>query len=271
MSLHMPDTVLDWPVASLARALQAVEPALRVRVVAQTGSTNTTLMHQARAGQATPTLLVAERQTAGRGRMGRSWQQGDVGAALAFSVALPLAPRDWSGLSLAVGVSVAESLDPAIRLKWPNDLWWQGRKLAGILIETAAGPAVAPGAVAPRWVVVGIGINVRPPPVDPGLSPQPASLQDLGCRADAPAVLQRVALPLLRTLRRFERDGFAPFAAAFQARDALAGCRVRLSDGTEGRAAGVDARGALRLQTDAGLQAVHSLEVSVRPQAASAS
>lgn len=254
---------LDWPVASLQHELRALEPALCVQVLARTGSTNTVLMQRVRGGTATPTLLVAEVQTAGRGRMGRAWLQGEVGAMLAFSLALPLAPRDWSGLSLAAGVALAESLDSAIRLKWPNDLWWQDRKLAGILIETAADAA---GAGAPRWVVVGVGINVRPPPADPLRSPRPASLQELGSPDAAPAVLQRVASPLLRALRRFERDGFAPFATAFEQRDALAGRRVRLSDGTEGRAAGVDGDGALRLQTAAGLRAVRSLEVSVRPE-----
>lgn len=263
----MAEMMPDWSVPLLARALQAVEPALDVQVLPQVDSTNSALMRRVRGGSATPTLLVAEVQTAGRGRMGRQWRQGGAGAALAFSLALPLAPRDWSGLSLAVGVAVAESLDPAIRLKWPNDLWWRGRKLGGILIETAA----APGVAAPRWVVIGVGINVRPPPVDPGLSPQPASLQDLGCQAEAPALLQRVALPVLRAVRQFERDGFAPFAAGFEKRDALAGRQVQLSDGTRGVAAGVDAGGALCVQTGAGLQRVHSLEVSVRPEDVAAS
>ena len=83
----------------------------------------------ARQADTQPCLLVAEHQTAGRGRLGRSWQSAR-GASLTFSLALPLAPRDWSGLSLAVGVALAEALQPAGRdapwrlgLKWPNDLW----------------------------------------------------------------------------------------------------------------------------------------------------
>lgn len=261
----MPDLVLSWPVAALQRDLRAVEPELRVQVVARTGSTNSALMDAVRADHARPTLLVAEVQTAGRGRMGRAWQQGAPGAALSFSLALPLAPVNWSGLSLAVGVAVAESLHPDIRLKWPNDLWWHERKLAGILMETTAGCAV-PAAATLRWVVIGVGINVQLPQLEQPVSTAPASLCDILGVIAAPAVLQRVALPLLRAVKCFERRGFAPFAAAFARRDALANRPVWLSDGTEGLACGVDANGALQVRTRSGLQHVRSLEVSVRPK-----
>ena len=85
-------------------------PGFTVEVVPEVDSTNSELMRRARAGRTEPVLLVAERQSAGRGRLGRSWnsKQGD---SLMFSLGLPLAPADWSGLSLAVGVSLAESLD----------------------------------------------------------------------------------------------------------------------------------------------------------------
>ena len=112
-----------------------------------------------------PRALVAERQTAGRGRLGRTWES-TPGASLTFSLAWPFAAGiDLSGLSLAVGVALAETLDPRpgaalrIGLKWPNDLWLvgsaePGRKLGGVLIET-----VARGAG--RVAVIGIGINLR--------------------------------------------------------------------------------------------------------------
>jgi BirA family biotin operon repressor/biotin-[acetyl-CoA-carboxylase] ligase len=124
-------------------------------VLPEIDSSNTELMRRARAGRTEPVLLVAERQSAGRGRLGRAWQSA-AGDSLTFSLGLPLAPADWAGLSLAVGVSVAESLHPRIRLKWPNDLWVDDRKLAGILIETAS----AGGSAAARYAVVGIGINI---------------------------------------------------------------------------------------------------------------
>jgi BirA family biotin operon repressor/biotin-[acetyl-CoA-carboxylase] ligase len=86
-----------------------VLPGFTVEVLPEIDSTNTELMRRARTGQTEPVLLVAERQTAGRGRLGRPWAS-DVGASLTFSLGLPLAPTDWSGLSLAVGVALAESL-----------------------------------------------------------------------------------------------------------------------------------------------------------------
>ena len=177
---------------------------------------------------------------------------------------MPLAPVDWSGLSLAVGVSVARALHPALGLKWPNDLWLQDRKLAGILIETAAASTGGDGS---RFVVVGVGINIAPR--DPaGLSTAPACLQELLPGLDAPAVLARVAPPLVQALCLFEAQGFAAFHAEFDRRDVLRDRVVQLSDGVAGTAAGVDGRGALLVHTSAGMKLVNSAEVSVRPVAA---
>src|SRR4051812_25393713 len=106
-------------------------------------------MRRARAGEMDPVLLVAERQTSGRGRLGRGWRSAP-GESLTFSLGLKLGPADWSGLSLAVGVSLAETLHPRIQLKWPNDLWVGDRKLGGILIETAS---FGNGAQAQRYAV----------------------------------------------------------------------------------------------------------------------
>ena len=255
---------LSWPVDALRGALAPLLPGLVVEVAGQIDSTNSELMRRARAGRLPPTLLVAELQTAGRGRLGRGWQSGDgePGGALAFSLALSLAPRDWSGLSLAVGLAVAESLHPDIRLKWPNDLWWQGRKLAGILVETAG----TGGGHSDRFAVIGIGINIAPLGGE-GFSTPPAWLQALLPGITAPDALMRLAAPLAQAVRAFEPQGFAPLAARFNARDALGDQAVRLSDGTEGVARGVGADGALRVHTAAGLRTVHSAEVSVRPVA----
>ena len=252
-----------WGALALQDSLQPALPGLCVQVLAEVDSTNTELMRRARAGDARPTLLVAEAQTAGRGRLGRQWASTSAAGrgALAFSLALPLAPRDWSGLSLAVGLALAEALDPALRIKWPNDLWRDGRKLSGILIETAASGALP---AAQRQVVVGIGINLDAPATD-GLSTAPAWVREFWPEADAPSLLARVALPLIQTVRAFEREGFAPLQARYAARDALAGREVVLSDGLRGHALGVSAQGALRVRTDAGVREVSSAEVSVRP------
>lgn len=257
-------------VDALRRALAVHEPAIAVEAVEAIDSTNTELMRRARAGDARPVLLVAERQTAGRGRLGRDWQSAqaatDPAASLTFSLALPLAPRDWSGLSLAVGVSVAESLDPegtaGVKLKWPNDLWVQDRKLAGILIETASLPGAAAAA---RQVVIGIGLNVGAREGDAMRTP-PAWLRQWQPDATPQQALAALAPPLLAEVLRFAVQGFAPVLPRFAARDALHGREVVISDGQAGLCEGVGPGGELHVRTPAGLQAIHSSEVSVRPR-----
>ena len=225
---------------------------------------------------------MAEQQTAGRGRQGKAWQS-SAGASLTFSLALPLALADWSGLSLAVGLALADALDPAtpgqpprLGLKWPNDLILLddggraahiGRKLGGILIETVQlGPQ--------RLAVLGIGLNIQPlPPRDaadaPVLSWGHASVQELQPGLDAPATLARVLPPLVRAMHAFEAQGFAPLQAAFARRDVLAGRTVAttLPALPQGRADGVDATGTLWLHTGSGRHPVSSGEVSLKPLA----
>ena len=304
---------IRWPAEAIWEAVSPLLPGFTVEVLPTIDSTNTELMRRARNGQCEPTLLVAEQQTAGRGRLGRVWQSGvevssagppqaakaplggsaareaaSVGAlpSLMMSLGLPLAPQDWSGLSLAVGVSVAESLQPVlpplgadqparVGLKWPNDLWLGGaagdRKLGGILVETAS--FVAPQAVAPqtntstaRYVVVGIGINVLPRSPE-GMSMPPGSLQEVEPGLDAPTALQRIVPPLVAMLQSFAGYGFAPMQPRFAARDVLQGRAVTLSDGHTGTAHGVGDDGALLVHTAGGMQAITSSEISVRPTA----
>ena len=262
----------------IATAVAPTLPDFSVEVVEAIDSTNTELMRRARAGDVAPVLLVAERQTAGRGRLGRPWQSAQDDAAqplsLTFSIGLPLAPRDWSGLSLAVGASVAESLDPGglagIRIKWPNDLWTgDDRKLAGILIETAsavaAGQRGAAASAAMRHLVIGIGVNIGPRSAA-GLRAPPAWLHEWQPASNAADALRAIAAPLVRDVVAFGASGFAPFASRFAARDALRGREVEFSDGTTGRCEGVGASGELRVATADGLRAVTSSEVSVRPR-----
>jgi BirA family transcriptional regulator, biotin operon repressor / biotin---[acetyl-CoA-carboxylase] ligase len=295
---------LHWGAEALWQELGVMLPGLSVEVVASADSTNTRLLERARlssgwrnapvtspgqldttpAALDTPTphgrrnddtrpcLLVAETQTSGRGRQGRVWQS-TAGLSLTFSLALPLNPPAWSGLSLAVGVALADALDPPeggvpprIGLKWPNDLWLmdapgRGRKLGGILIET-----VAVGDR--RMAVIGIGLNVRPQPLTQDLSSGFGCLQELAPDIDAPQALRRVAAPLARALKRFERDGLAPFAEGYRHRDLLLGQTVQTTypGVPEGVAEGIDESGALRVRAGA-LHTLVSGEVSVRPTA----
>ena len=237
-------------VSSLQQQMEPLLPGLSVEVLPRCESTNTLLLQRARGQDAQPCLLVAEEQTSGRGRLGRVWHA-QPGASLTFSLALPLAPRDWSGLSLAVGVAVAEALDPhtppRIGLKWPNDLWLadgSDRKLGGILIETVSNDSR-------RIAVIGIGLNIAPQ----AQWPQAAYLQEIGVPGDAPLVLQRIALPLLQALQAFERD-------VLRGRT-ITSTATEVPDGT---ALGVDAQGALRVRRGEVEHRLASGEVSVRPR-----
>jgi BirA family biotin operon repressor/biotin-[acetyl-CoA-carboxylase] ligase len=272
---------VQWGAEALWLRLEPLLSGLSIEVVPSLPSTNTTLLERLRkASDVQPCLLVAEKQTSGRGRLGREWLSRQ-GASLTFSLALPLAPADWSGLSLAAGVALADALDPPadskeaaprIGLKWPNDLWLldgpgRGRKLGGILIET-----VSVGRQ--RMAVVGVGLNLLPlahaeaAQAQAAMSQGHASLSEMTPDCSGPQVLARAAEPLLRTLLQFERDGFAPFADAYARRDVLRGQSVSttLPELPEGVAQGVDERGALCVRRGASLHRVVSGEVSVRVQ-----
>ena len=290
------DAKILWGAQALWQQLVPLLPGLSIEVVRSAPSTNSALLERARirpeerrdAGNAgvrrsvesaafgrreadlQPCLLVAEHQSAGRGRQGRTWKSAP-GASLTFSLGLPLTLADWSGLSLAVGVALCDALDPSagsanglrLGLKWPNDLWLvdvggAGRKLGGILIET-----VAVGMQ--RLAIIGIGLNVLP--FDAAdLNSGFATLRELDATATAPAALARVALPLVQALKLFERDGFGAFAARFAQRDLLRGRVVHTTrpDVPQGIGRGASEQGALLVETATGIVTIASGEVSVR-------
>ena len=289
-------------VADSVDAVHSGGSALRVEWIDETGSTNADLLAWVRGRgdmAITPRLLAAHRQTAGRGRRGKTWH-GTSGDSLTFSLAWPLARADASGLSLAVGAAIADALVPAgaggsagigdrgdtggdsatttiarstprIGLKWPNDLWLtdaalgNGRKLGGVLIEMV--PHRARDGVR-QVAVIGIGINIGAQPV-PDAASGVAWLREVDAEATPARTLGVLAPALQQALRVFERHGFAAFAASFAARDLLRDRAVRClqSDTAElcGTAVGISAAGELLVSTVAGhLSRVGSGEVSIR-------
>ncbi|SOY40418.1 BIOTIN-(ACETYL-COA-CARBOXYLASE) SYNTHETASE [Cupriavidus phytorum] len=273
-----PSTATSWRIDE--GALRAMlSPALRdwtVELVEETGSTNADLTARCRQAPWSDagTLRLAYRQTAGRGRQGRPWQ-GQAG--MTFSVALPLAlaPAQLTGLSLAVGLALAEALRdvaPAlgarVGLKWPNDLQIDGRKLAGILIESVpAGPQRV-------WAVIGIGLNlVRDAQMEAALGRELAGVAEampgFDAGRDAPRLLAAVLERLVAMRADFLAHGFGPMARRWSAADAYRDQPVRLlHDGqviAEGMARGVDEAGHLLLETPAGLERIASGELSLRP------
>lgn len=269
-------TLPSWRIdaAALHAALAGPARGWAIELVDETGSTNADLVHACRMADWSDavTARLAYRQTAGRGRLGRPWQ-GQAG--LTFSVALPLPvpPARLAGLSLALGLAVAEALDDCapsagrVRLKWPNDLQIDGRKLAGILIEAVpAGPGRA-------WAVIGIGLNlVRDAAMEAALDRPLAGVAELLSGFDPQRDPTRVFAAVLNHLGAmrevFVAEGFAPMAPRWSARDAFRDEPVRLlQDGrllAEGLARGVDGDGHLLLETANGLQPIASGELSLR-------
>lgn len=278
----MSKRVIQWPAEAIWEQISPILPNFTVEVLPEIDSTNTELMRRAKAGQIEPILLIAEKQTAGRGRLGREWhdltQHTETLPALTFSLGLPLSPLNWSGLSLAVGLSIATSLHADIGLKWPNDLWLNDRKLAGILIETCVAVNLVENQ---RYVVLGVGINIAKPQISqdmdqalPGLKLRrpPAWLQELMPSTSAPEALLRIAPDLVKTLLIFTEHGFAPFQSRFHARDVLRNRQISVDDNlanvnnkTSGIALGVNSNGELEIQTMQGKKTINSSEVSISP------
>jgi BirA family biotin operon repressor/biotin-[acetyl-CoA-carboxylase] ligase len=245
-------------VAAIATALGSLASRFDVDVVAECESTNTLLLARAD-GSPSGAVLVAERQTAGRGRMGRPWHAGPD-ASLTFSLLHKL-PRGVapSGLSLAVGVAIAEALCElgvdGVALKWPNDILRNGRKLAGVLIELTGSSAV-----------IGIGINLRLPADLPEDVRANAAAIDVDM--DRNRLLARLLASLHGVLDTFGDGGFAALRDRWSALNAYAGVPVRVISEfavpVEGICMGVDVDGALLLETAVCVQRILSGDVSLR-------
>lgn len=230
-------------------------------------STNAQLLGLLEQGRGHGAAMLAEQQTAGRGRRGRQWLSpfsGGINLSLGwqFSGGVQL----LEGLSLAVGVAIARALEefavPDVRLKWPNDVWCRGRKLAGVLLELS-------GDLTDRCaVVVGIGLNVGlRGDVAAGIDQPWIDLQSVRPGIDrnrlAAALLNRL-LPLLQS---YPERGFADYRDQWQQLDQFAGRPVRVISTRQqwsGTAAGVDDSGALIVDADGERRLFHGGEVSLR-------
>jgi BirA family transcriptional regulator, biotin operon repressor / biotin---[acetyl-CoA-carboxylase] ligase len=212
-----------------------------------TDSTNERARELVAAGAPHGTLVTAAEQSAGRGRQGRAWTA-PPGSAVLMSLVL----RDpHELLPLAAAVATCEAVPVECRIKWPNDVWAAGRKLAGILAE---------GRPQEGWAVLGIGLNVTTEEFPPELRDSATSLRLEGVETDTESILAA----LLAALERRLEDEPAELLSAWRERDALRGRRVRWRDG-EGTAAGIDDTGALLVDTEDGRVALEAGEVHLLP------
>lgn len=247
----------------------ALPPELRarlpLRVLFSTDSTNRQLMDSDSAQD--PQVLLAEHQSAGRGRRGRYWHS-PVGANLYLSLAWTFAqwPPQLSALSLAAGVATAQALRACgltgLKLKWPNDLVVNKRKLGGLLIEQRGETGGS------CRVVIGLGINVHMSAA-PGIDQPWISLREpMGAKTPTRNLLAaRVLERWVAMLNRFALEGFAPFADAWRTLDLTAQKPVTVHNGGtlyEAVARGVDETGALQVEVDGEQRKLLSGEVSLR-------
>ncbi|MCA9235791.1 MAG: biotin--[acetyl-CoA-carboxylase] ligase [Planctomycetales bacterium] len=240
----------------------AIQPRLKTawlgreyRYFDQTGSTNTEAVQLAKSGAPHGTVVVADHQTAGRGRIERTWHS-PPGENLYFSVLLrpQWSSRDARPVSLAAGVALAEAVAPRLTtpptLKWPNDLLAGGKKLAGILVEGSM------QAAAIEFVIVGVGLNVNTAEFPEELSTIAESLGRLvGNELDRGEVLADALNSLEPWLDTLAEQGSEPIVAAWLKHAANLGQRVKVAEGSReyvGVMQGVDPDGTLRLQLDDG-------------------
>lgn len=271
VSLPQGIELLDAAAIQAALSMPAQAWLQQLRLFPAIGSTNSWMMD----GLAQQSLLqpglaglvaLAECQLAGRGRRGRAWHS-PLGSNLALSLgfSLPLPVAELGGLSLVVGMAAVDALDPqgrlGLRLKWPNDLLLDGRKLAGILVEVAQRDGLC-------QVCVGIGVNWRIPAEVRALIDQPVAevaefAPQLGRNAGASLLISRI----VEFVQAFAEGGFEPMRPHYDNIHAFQGETCRLigaKDTIEGRVLGVSETGELRLQTSKGVQIFSSGEVSLR-------
>jgi len=265
------------------RIRQALDKACEARiqdldVLFELDSTNTRLLAEPPPCAGSARVLLCELQSAGRGRRGRPWRA-PFGGSLALSLGWTFADpaRAVPALSLAVGVAIARALERQgarnIRLKWPNDVWLEDRKIGGVLVELKSEPRAA------AYAVIGIGLNLRLSAATRRLIEQdgarvaaladawPASPSGESAPVARNALAAALLAELLSMLAHFESAGFAPFRAEWLSRDALGGrpARVLGPEGAiEGLARGVDIDGALLLESGGRLLRFVSGEVSLR-------
>lgn len=245
----------------LARELASARYGRSIEYLERTGSTNDDARGAIVRGVPSGHVIVADAQDAGRGSRGRHWES-PAGTDLYVSIVdrLPLALPELPPLTLAVGLAVADTADalladsgtPGSQVKWPNDVLINGKKCAGVLVETSTG---SPGGDA---VVIGIGLNVNRTTFPPELSAHATSLR--ACSPQQQSLDRTHALALLLTevearVDELVRQGASAIARALEPRLSLRGARVRV-EGLEGVIRGVAPSGALLLETEYGLRHV---------------
>lgn len=235
--------------------------ARRIVLYDSVGSTNAAAMAAAAEGAGGGTLFIAEEQTAGKGRKGRAWASAK-GRSLTFSLLLRPAGRT-EGLTALLALAVARSLGDSlggVAVKWPNDIYLNGKKLGGILAESKD-----------DFAVVGLGLDVNEGTGDfpPAIALEAISMRIACARAfDRGIVLCRILEAFEEMYDRYEEEGFAPFRQEIQDRLLFIGAQVVIESGEgsfEGKMIGITDEGRLRLEKDGTERVFSSGDLTIRP------
>jgi BirA family biotin operon repressor/biotin-[acetyl-CoA-carboxylase] ligase len=218
-------------------------------------STNRLLMDLALEGEAEGSLALAEEQSRGRGRWGRVWESPPAKSLLLSLLLRPPAALERAQLTAVMGVAaqrVASRYAPAARIKWPNDLWVEGRKLSGLLLEASADA-----------VIVGLGLNVNQDAGDFSGELQAVSLkQCCGREISREGLLADVLLEMERLYIQWKVEGFDRIRRAWDEKACFIGEMVQ-AGAWRGRVLGLDRDGGLLIENAQGIQSLHSGEVSL--------
>jgi BirA family biotin operon repressor/biotin-[acetyl-CoA-carboxylase] ligase len=232
-------------------------------------STNTWLMREAARAAPSGTVCLAEYQTAGKGRHGRHWVS-PFGRNIYLSLLwrFQRSPSELSGMSLAAGIGVLRTLHHyachEAGLKWPNDILWRGKKLAGLLLE------VAGEAAGPAHLVIGVGLNLRLDAAGTAIDQPWVDLASIpGVREHSRnELVGRLLEDLLEIISEYEQNGLAGFIAEWDRHDLLKGSQVVVHNASrayQGEHLGIDPTGGLKLRVDDEIRTFWAGEVTLRP------
>lgn len=266
--LSVPIELLNSEAISHA-ALSSLAAPIKVKTVID--STNNWIKEAIAAGELanspSGTTIFSEAQTQGRGRRGKQWVS-PLGASLYFSThwRFEQGISATTGLSLVVGIAIVEALAelgiPNLGLKWPNDVYYQGRKLAGILVELEG------QGVDSCDIIIGVGINVHLPDAVTKEIDQPyADIDEVGLSLSRNHIAGRILSHLMTLLTEFESFGFSAFVDRWHQHDCFINQHVQLQMGqrqVKGIAKGVDAQGGLLLEVEQQIQSFFGGEISLR-------
>ncbi len=267
----MPCKSMDESTLRSLLNLESEKSIERIQVFDEIDSTNSEALRQLQAGKTENRVVVAASQTAGRGRRGRQWLSPQhAGLYLSLTRRFTLGADALQALSLVTAISVLEALVDSgvagLELKWPNDVLFEGKKLAGILLELQQMDGV-------RFVVFGIGVNIQlseeaKNSIERPVTDLSALLGELPSRV---VIMAAVLNSLCQNLASYEERGFAPFEERWNRLDCYRQHAIEIQNGESrllGKSLGVDAAGSLLLETPDGIQAINGGEVfpSLRPR-----